>query len=803
VRNPADVLWYNKAVDSWLEAMPVGNGRLGAMVFGRTDVERVQLNEESLWAGLPIDDHNPGGPEHLPEIRRLLLADQYPEALASCDKYLLAHPQGIRPYQPVGDLFIDFGDRREAEDYRRALDLSDGIVRIDYRIGDAHFTHEIFASAPDDVLAMRISCDKPNMVNASVRLSRVQDAETVSAGPDRIALRGQIIDAPDPYTGPGGAHMRFEALVRALPKRGELRAKCGQLHMQDADSVVLLITSATDYDLQTLTFDRSKDPSDICRTIMDRASAVPWESLESRHTDEHRAIFDRVSIDLGDSPNLGLPVDERLKLVRYGATDNQLVAQYFQFGRYLLMSCSRRPGVLPANLQGIWNEEMTPEWNCDYHLNINLQMNYWPAENCNLAETADPLIDFIDALRVTGRVTARSSYGARGWVLHDVTDPFGRSSASGEVGLTPFPMGGAWTVLPLWEHYEFTDDRSYLKNRLYPIMKESAEFVLDFLTEDPSGRLVTAPSYSPENWFILPDGSMQRTTWGPTIDSEIIYALFTRCIEAARILGADHEFSVRLQDAIDHLPPLQISKNGTIQEWIDDHEEQDPGHRHMSHLLALYPADQITQQTPELLSAARKTIDRRLKYAQDGQAFGWSAAWKMNLFARLKDGEAAWKQVQDLLERCTNPALLDIVLSSHWVFQIDGNLGGTAGIAEMLVQSHEGTIGSRVIDLLPALPSAWPTGRVSGLRARGNFEVSIEWEDMRAREIRIKSGSGKACRLHYESISGSSVRTAAGEAIGCISLSSDVIEFPTQVGQTYSVTPVLGQSQRLEVRKES
>lgn len=798
-------LWFDKPATDWLEAFPIGNGHLGAMVFGGTHAERIQLNDESLWAGAPVDDNPPEALEHLPEIQRLLLEGKNVEANDLANKFLLAEPPRLRSYQTLGNLNLNLGDSVQVENYRRALDMEKGIVTVTYNIGDVRYTREMFTSAPDDVLVLRITSNQPGKIDAGINLTREKDAEVYTVNNNEIALRGQIIDTDDPNTGPGGEHMRFEARLLALPEGGEIETENGEISVEDADSLTLLLASATDYDLETMDFDRNQDPGKINQRTLNRAKK-PYKILREHHVQDHSTMMNRVRLNLGESPNPDLPTDERLAAVKNGAEDPHLIAQYFQFGRYLLMGSSRVPGQLPANLQGIWNEHLNAPWNSDYHTNINLQMNYWPAEVGNLAETIKPLTDFLDSLQIPGRETARKMYGADGWTVHHNTAVFGRTAVHDGIQHGMFPMGGPWMTLPLWEHYEFNSDRQYLEKVAYPLMKGSAEFVLDFLIEDEQGRLVTAPSYSPENSFKMPDtGQSMRLTYAPTMDIEIIYALFERVIAASKILGVDPEFRAEVESALKRLPPLQISERyGTIQEWIKDYEEVEPGHRHVSHLFALHPGDQITEEkTPELYEAAKRTIERRLNHG--GAGTGWSRAWTINFFARFKDGDKAYENVLELLRRSTADNLFDL----HPPFQIDGNFGGTAGIAEMLVQSHEGEIGNRVISILPALPYAWEDGSFSGLRARGDFELEIDWSQWRAKKIKIKSHAGNKARISYPNINGAKITTKTGKEVRYTVVNDNLIQFDTRNGETYTVadipdyTPVPSTPDSLNAFRES
>ncbi|HLP05709.1 MAG TPA: glycoside hydrolase family 95 protein [Paludibacter sp.] len=791
-------MWYDKPASHWTEALPLGNGRIAAMVFGNPAKEQLQLNESTFWSGGPSRNDNPEGLVGLDSIRACIFKGDFVQANKLSNKYLTAKQLHGSMFQVIGNLNLAFAGSEKFTDYYRELDLERAVSTTKYKVGNVAYKREIFASQPDQVIVVRLTASKPGQLSFTAGFGSELQNSLKALDANTLEMTG----LSSTHEGVAG-QVRFDARARIINKGGKTNIDAGKIHVSNADEVTILVSMATNFvDYKTL---EAKEGGK-CAGYLSSAGEKPYAVMLKDHVAAFQKYFNRVSLDLGTTPAAQSPTDERIRNFSK-SNDPELVSMYYQFGRYLLISSSQ-PGGQPANLQGIWNGDNYPAWDSKYTININTEMNYWPAEKCNLAEMHEPLVQMIKELSESGKETARVMYGANGWVAHHNTDIWRIAGVVDFADAGLWPMGGAWLSQHLWEKYLYSGNLGYLES-VYPVLKSACQFYQDFLVEEPTHKwLVVSPSVSPENY---PAGHSSALVAGCTIDNQLLFDLFTKTIKAARLLKEDEPLMVDFQKILDRLPPMQIGRLGQLQEWIEDWDNPDDHNRHVSHLYGLFPSNQITpNSTPQLFDAARTS----LLYRGDVST-GWSMGWKVNLWARLLDGNHARKLISDQLTLVdpvkgsamggggTYPNFFD----AHPPFQIDGNFGCTSGITEMLLQSHDGAI-----DILPALPDEWKLGSISGLRAYGGFDVSMVWQNNRVKKITIKSHLGGNCRIRVPNevvlTGGRKLQPAIGEnpnpffetlkvkdalvsnvaKLNALNLKSTCLyDLPTQAGKTYVI----------------
>ena len=744
-------LWYDKPAAIWNEALPLGNGRLGAMVFGNPSIERLQLNEETIWAGSPNSNAHTKSLAAVPVVRKLIFEGKFDEAQALADEDIMSQTNNGMPYQTFGSVYISFSGHDKFTNYYRDLNIENATATVKYTVNGVDYKREILTAFGDQVVAVKLTASKPGMISCNVMMNSPFDKTDPYSDGNQSVISG----VGSTVEGQKG-RVKFQGRTAVKNVGGSVTSKNGIISIDGADEATLYISIATNFvDYKTL----DENQEQKCKRFLEAALPKNFEEIKATHVNYYQKFFNRATLDLGTNSAMNAPTDERIKNFSK-QFDPQLVSLYFQFGRYLLISCSQ-PGGQPANLQGIWNDMLAPPWESKYTMNINAEMNYWPAELTNLSEMHEPFIQMAKELAVTGQETAKTMYNANGWVLHHNTDIWRITGPIDHAASGMWMTGGAWVCQDLWERYLYTGDKKYLAD-IYPIMKGAAQFFLDFMVVDPNTNyLVVVPASSPEN--VHAGGSGKATiASGTTMDNQLIFDLFTHVLKASDLVAPDAAFAKKVKEALAKMPPMKIGKHNQLQEWQDDWDNPKDNHRHVSHLYGLFPSNQISAfRTPELFEAAKQS----LIYRTD-ESTGWSMGWKVNLWARLLDGNHAYKLIQDQLHLVTadqrkGGGTYPNMLDAHQPFQIDGNFGCAAGIAEMLMQSQEAAI-----HLLPALPTVWKNGSIKGIVARGGYIIDLEWKNNKVSMLKIKAKLDGNCRLRLENnlkASGFTMKIAKGE----------------------------------------
>lgn len=752
-------LWYNIPADAtakdspngwqddqhWLSALPLGNGSLGALMFGDVHYERIQLNEETMWSGSHQDCDNPEAPKYLDKIKSLLFDGKYKEATELTNKTQVCKGPGsglgngstvpFGCFQTMGDLWIDFENKQPYSNYRRELNLEDATATVTYSQGGVNFKRQAFISFPDQVMVIRFTADKDKQLSFTCSMNRPERYSTYTKD-NQLIMSGAMSD------GKGGDGLEYMVRLKAVTDGGSVVCTDSTLTVKDADEVILLMAASTDYKMEYPVY-KGRDYNNITSEAIANAEVKSFDKLYSAHTKEYSEYYDRVDLSLTNIPDT-VATDVMVNNAKNGIINPRLYELMFQYGRYLLISSSR-PGTMPANLQGIWANKLQTPWNGDYHTDVNVEMNYWMAEVANLSEMHLPLFDLIESLVEPGTKTAQVQYNKKGWVVHPITNIWGYTSPGEHASWGMHTGAPAWICQHIGEHYRFTGDKEFLK-RMYPTLKGAVEFYMDWLSVNPkTGKLVSGPAVSPENTFIAPDGSHCQISMGPAHDQQTIWQLFDDYKMVTEVLGIKDEFAEKVEEAKNNLALSEIGTDGRLMEWAEEFPEAEPGHRHISHLFAVHPGSQINiLQTPKLAEAANKSMEYRISHG--GGHTGWSSAWLVSQYARLHKSEKAKESLDKVFEKSLNTNLF----TQCPPFQIDANFGTTAGIAEMLIQSHVYDNGAYVIQLLPALPTEWKSGEFSGLKARGGFEVDVKWEEGKIVEAEIKSLLGNKCKVWYD-----------------------------------------------------